>query len=277
MPEPEGGSVEPSRGVTAPESEATGLESVRTSVGLALDHGDVEEARRLIADADIANVGAELPAEWVQLRDVTAWPDAWLVAAVRGEPPDVAALDALVGRYWKPLFARCELLTMNRDVASDLAQETWSRVLRARRALDPDGNFPGYLSAIALNIWRDWSRSARRAGPLASHRVVSLDAGPTESNGDTVLLRDAISDVNAMPLENQVQLKVDLDRALAALTPRSRAILVARYLDGESASEIGARYGRTEQMITAWIRQAIHDVRQQLVKSSHPSTRMDRQ
>ena len=275
MPESEGRSVEPSRSVTAPASEATRLESVRTSAASALERCDVAEARRLIADADTAGVGSERPAEWLRIRDITAWPDAWLVAAIRCEPPDVAALDVIVRRYWKPLFARCELLTMNREMASDLAQETWCRVLRARRALDPNGNVPGYLSAVALNIWRDWSRSARRAGPLASHRLASLDAGLTESDGDTTVLRDAINDVNAMPLENQVQLKVDVDRALAALPPRSRAILVARYLDGESASEIGARYGRTEQTITAWIREAIHDVRQHLARSFHPPTRQD--
>lgn len=35
----------------------------------------------------------------------SAWPDAWLITAVRREPADEASLDVLVKRYWKTLFA----------------------------------------------------------------------------------------------------------------------------------------------------------------------------
>jgi transposase-like protein len=37
-------------------------------------------------------------------------------------------------------------------------------------------------------------------------------------------------------------------------------VLVSRFLDGESCAEIGIRYGRTEQTISAWVRQAIREV-----------------
>jgi DNA-directed RNA polymerase specialized sigma24 family protein len=117
-------------------------------------------------------------------RDVTAWPDEWLMEAVRRDPPDEAALDALAGRHWKALFGRCQLLTLDRDEASDLAQEAWCRVLRARHSLKPDGNFPGYLATIATNVWRDRQRSARRAGPMAESRMASLDATLSEEEGD---------------------------------------------------------------------------------------------
>ena len=98
-------------------------------------------------------------------------PDSQLIAAVRGDPPDEVALDALVSRYWGALYARCEMLTMNRQSASDLAQETWCRVLRARNRLDPEANFGGYLSTIATNLWRDQTRAARRAQALATDRA----------------------------------------------------------------------------------------------------------
>jgi RNA polymerase sigma factor (sigma-70 family) len=204
---------------------------------------------------------------------IAEWPDARLLAAIRAEPPDVSALDALVARYWKSLYARCTLLTANRETASDLAQETWCRVLRARRGLDPHGNFPAYIARIATNIWRDWSRSSRRAGPLADHRLASLDAELGLGDGDTVLLRDALSDLDALPPEEQVALRLDVDRVLARLSPRAREVLVSRYIDGDSAAEIGTRLGRTEQTITSWIREAIREIRQQLGPSSAAPTR----
>jgi len=50
--------------------------------------------------------------------------DSWLIAKVRSEPPEAHALDALVERHWKQLFARCQLLTANPEKASQLAQAT---------------------------------------------------------------------------------------------------------------------------------------------------------
>src|SRR6266849_3415488 len=106
----------------------------------------------------------------------SAWPDAWLITAVRREPADEASLDALVKRYWKTLFARCQILTLDREAASDLAQEAWLRVLRARSKLEPEGNFHAYIITVATNLWRDRNRTDRRAGAMADNRLASLDA-----------------------------------------------------------------------------------------------------
>jgi RNA polymerase sigma-70 factor (ECF subfamily) len=244
----------------------TAFDAVREAVADALARCDVAAARRAIvrcgADAGAADAGA-----WVGLRDVGAWPDAWLVAAARCERADVLALDALVGRYWKLLYTRCEMLTMDRERARDLAQETWVRVLRARRSLQPDGSVSGYLVTVATNIWRDWHRSAHRAGPLSEHRLASIDAEIPGDDGNGASLGDLLPDPNALSHVDQALLRVDVDRALARLSPRSRDLLTARYLDGESAVEIGRRYDRTEQTISAWVRQAIGEIRQYLAEA----------
>jgi RNA polymerase sigma-70 factor, ECF subfamily len=203
---------------------------------------------------------------------VREWPDAALISAVRDEPPDEAALDALVSRYWGALYARCEMLTMNRQSASDLAQEAWCRVLRARRRLDPGANFGGYLATIATNLWRDQTRAARRAQALSSDRLLSLDAEASASDGGASLA-DVVPDLS-VPDDDQVATRVDLDRALASLTPHLRDVLVARFLDGESSAEIGRRYDRTEQTVTAWLRQALRDMRLHLgVRGAERETR----
>ena len=275
MAEPERVTTDPAIGGDIGEPRQTRLEFVRASVRATLERGDVAGARQLIAESFPNERSADSTEEWARLRDVSQWPDAWLVAAVRSEPPDDAALNTLVTRYWKMLFARAQLLTVNRDMADDLAQETWSRVLRARRSLDPDRNFAGYLVTIATNIWRDLHRSARRAGPLASQRLSSLDESVATAEDD-VVLADAVPDLKALARDEQTLLKLDVDRALERLAPLSRDVLTARYLDGLSAAEIGKRYGRSEQTITSWIRQAVQEVRRHLEEARRSTRGQDR-
>ena len=236
------------------------LEVLRMAVRLALNCGEASEGRRLMDDALRADASIAHSDDWTQLREVAAWPDTWLVAAVRRDPPDVASLDALADRHWKPLFGRCYLLTMNREKASDLAQEAWCRVLRARHGLKPGGNFPAYLMTTAANIWRDSHRWSRRAGALADEKLASLDEPSSAQDGD-IVLADVLPDLSSLKPEEQTLLKLDLDRALQRLTPHLRHILVARFITGQSCAEIGLRFGRTEQTVSGWVRQAIREMK----------------
>ena len=240
------------------------LDGLQASARTALDCGEVTKAEQLIDEALSADSSIVHSDEWAQLRDVDAWPDAWLVAAIRGDPPDLPALEALANRYWKYLFGRCYLLALNHEKAKDLAQEAWSRVLRARRRLKPDGNFPGYLVTIAMNVWRDSQRLARRAGPLAENQLESLEVPLTTHEGETIVLGSVLPDLKALRTEETTRLRIDIDQALEYLTPRMREVLLARFIAGESCAEIGRRYGRTEQTISAWIREAIAQMRTRL-------------
>jgi RNA polymerase sigma-70 factor (ECF subfamily) len=193
--------------------------------------------------------------------NTSAWPDSWLINAVRRDPPDEDALNALVDRYWKPLYARCRMLTLDPDRASDLAQESWLRVLRARHSLEPDGHFQAYIATIATNLWRDMNRSAVRAGPIADARMASLDAAVVSDDGDSMPLINTVADPHTLSPDDQMLLEMDLDDALKRLDPRLRDVLVSRFITGESAAEIGQRYGRTEQAITGWIREATRQMK----------------
>jgi len=237
------------------------LEVLRMAVRLALSRGDVSEGRRLMDDALEADPLIAHSDDWIQLREVAAWPDAWLVAAVRGDPPDATALDALADRHWKPLFARCYLLTLNHHKASDLTQQAWCRVLRARHGLKPGGNFPAYLMTTAANLWRDSHRWSQRAGPIANDRLASLDESLSSPEGENLSLVDLLPDLNSLEAEKQIALKLDIDSALGRLTPRLREVLVARFITGESCAEIGLRHGRTEQTISGWVREAIRGMK----------------
>jgi len=197
-----------------------------------------------------------------QSNDVRSWPDAALVGAVRSDPPDEAALDALVERYWSRLFARCLLMTQSSEKAAELAQEAWYRILRARHTLKCEGNFWGYLMTVATNLWRDSNRSMRRAGAMAEHRVLALDAASLNNKVETASLGDLLPDPKSLQAEQSKLLKLDIDEALAKLTPLFRDVLLSRVVVGESCAEIGRRYSRTEQTVSSWVRDALRQMRQ---------------
>jgi RNA polymerase sigma-70 factor (ECF subfamily) len=165
------------------------------------------------------------------------------------------------------------MLTLSQEKAGDLAQQTWCRVLRARNSVKPGGNFPAYLTTIATNLWRDANRSARRAGPMADHRMASLDAARPGDEEAAVALVDVLPDLNTLQADEQRLLALDIDQALEQLTPLLRDVLVSRLLDGESCAEIGRRYDRTEQTVSAWVRQAIREMKRHLEESDRVTVR----
>jgi len=119
----------------------------------------------------------------------------------------------------------------------------------------------GYLAMTATNLWRDRRRTARRAFELADHRLLSLDAPADMTSSESGSLVDAVPDPSSVDWASRTALRIDVDRALERLAPRLRDVLISRYIDGESAAEIGRRYPRSEQTITSWIRQASQEMR----------------
>ena len=201
------------------------------------------------------------PFERTPNEDLTSLSDAELLVAAREAEEDSGSLDMLVRRHSRALERRCLMLTSDRERAADLAQETWTRMLAVRATVRPEGSFGAFLATIAVNLWRDKCRVDRRVRELSEPRPLSID--PSDHADDSYSLEETIS-VSEFP-EERLLLQVDLALALARLPARLRTVVLARYVVGESASEIGERFGRTEQTITAWLREAMtqlkHDLR----------------
>ncbi len=67
-------------------------------------------------------------------------------------------------------------------------------------------------------------------------------------------------------------LTVDIDHALERLSPKLREVLIARFITGESCAEIGGRYGRTEQTVSGWVREAIREMKTYLEDRPDPAS-----
>ncbi len=121
-------------------------------------------------------------------------------------------------RNSRPLWAYITRISGNRQAADDLLQETFYRFLRANVTLESDAHRRHYLFRIATNLVRDGFRRSRTRPAIVEHDVELL-----ASHGDHGAEGDQ---------------RTDLNRAMAQLKPRERAMLWLAYAQGSSHREI---------------------------------------
>ncbi|MEM8706295.1 MAG: sigma-70 family RNA polymerase sigma factor [Actinomycetota bacterium] len=118
------------------------------------------------------------------------------------------------------------LLTLSREDAADITQETFARAWRDRESLATHPDPAAWLRRVAVNLCWDRSR----------HRTV-------RRRRDPLLATDPTTRLDAADL--------DLHRAVAALSPRQRQVIVLRYwadLDLRAcADEMGVSVGSAKQ------------------------------
>src|SRR6478735_2378560 len=107
------------------------------------------------------------------------------------------------------------------QAADDLLQETYYRFLRARTNWESEAHRRSYLFRIATNLVRD--RHRRAVAP------------PTVPLGGRDVARAADS--------SAADRRADLDRAMARLRPRDRALLWLAYGVGQPHTEIASALG----------------------------------
>jgi RNA polymerase sigma factor (sigma-70 family) len=125
----------------------------------------------------------------------------------------------------------CASLTGNRDAAEDLAQEVFLEAWRSIERLRNPELFSQWLSGIARNVCLRWMR---KQGRQLAHIQPDEDVASEEQ-----LVADFDLEIE---LERK-ELVALLDRALAALSPETRTILVARYIEESSLAEVAERLG----------------------------------
>jgi RNA polymerase sigma-70 factor (ECF subfamily) len=154
--------------------------------------------------------------------------DAELVArAIAGSEP---AYGELVRRYERPLFSLILRLVRDAAQAEDLAQDVFIKAIRALRSYDPSRKFSSWLFKIAHNTTID---HLRRRGldtePLESGE--EDDFGPLRSIADTTIAGPADE------LERR-ELGEALDRAVGALRPEYREVMLLRFRENMAYEEI---------------------------------------
>jgi RNA polymerase sigma-70 factor (ECF subfamily) len=134
----------------------------------------------------------------------------------------------------------CGHLSDNAGVAEDLAQETLLEAWRHREELREPERYAEWLSGIARNVCLRWQRRHLRE----TGRYARAD-GPG-AGGAPDLSGEPADGINIEVEMERHELAALLDRALALLSPETRALLIQRYVDASPHAEIAARLGMGE-------------------------------
>jgi RNA polymerase sigma-70 factor (ECF subfamily) len=136
---------------------------------------------------------------------------------------DEEAFRAFYDRTARALWGYLARVTGDAQLADDLLQEAYYRLLRARGTYQTESHRRNYLYRIATNLVRDGYRRS------AHVQLIPIDdgAGPAQ-DGDVAA---------------RAERRTDLQRAMAHLKPRERQILWLAYAQGSSHREIADSIG----------------------------------
>ena len=165
--------------------------------------------------------------------------------AVLAEQGNQEAVFELVRRQSPGLYGFIQMYHPDRDDADDLLQETWIRALANLDRFDPHRRFSTWLFQIALNLCRD---RARRDQVRSRFR---RDAQRAQPGKDDIALEERVDAMKAL-------------RAIEALPPQQKEVLLLRYYQGFSEGETSEILGCPKGTVKSRLHQAVKALRVKL-------------
>jgi RNA polymerase sigma-70 factor, ECF subfamily len=187
--------------------------------------------------------------------DLANLPDADVVAlAQRGREP---AYRELIRRYERPVFSLVFRMVRDRELAEDLAQDTFIKVLQHIDRYRPEFKFSSWLFKIANNVAIDQLRRRQLA-------TVSMDGSPHAVTADAVEATSFdVSGGGESPLDRLEarELGSAIEAAIGQLRPEYRACILLRHVEDKSYEEIAATLDLPLGTVKTYIHRARHELR----------------
>jgi len=175
---------------------------------------------------------------------------------------EMAAFDELLARHRQPLFGYLCRMLGNRELAEDVFQEVFIRVINARERYEKSAKFTTWLYKIAHNLCIDTFRREN------FRKTESLFEPASNANGEDVSLQEVIPGANPGPDEiiARQQLSEILKRCVSRLSPEQREVFVLRQYQELSFREIAHATETTESTVKSRMRYALNNLRTMLVE-----------
>ena len=187
--------------------------------------------KSVAAKAKGANAGAQEEAKSTPRKDMA---DEQLMLAYAGG--DVAAFEVLVKRHERALFNFILRSVGRRDVAEELLQEAFLRIVKSASRYQETAKFTTWAYTIARNLCIDRARKYQKRKEYSLNKAVG---GEGDDGGATFQdnLVDEKADAGSMNLEKK-QFLEKLKAALEELPDEQREVFVMREFSGLKFREI---------------------------------------
>ena len=170
---------------------------------------------------------------------------------LRYQSGDECALKTLIERYEKRLFSYILVSVKNKELAEDIFQDTFIKVINTIRSGNyyDEGKFFQWIMRIANNLKVDYYRRSQKLPVMAA----------TENYDALDFLTSKEESVEQMMVREQVY--ADLDRVVEHLPAEQREVLKLRIYDDYSFKEIAAVTGVSINTALGRMRYAILNMR----------------
>jgi len=178
------------------------------------------------------------------------------------------AFRELIRRYQRPVFSLIYRMVRDRELAEDLAQETFVKVLNALDRYRPEFKFSSWVFKIANNAAIDHLRKRELD-------TLSLEGGPDATTADRLEATALqVGDVSESPLEELVarELGSTIEQAIGKLRPEYRACIIMRHVEGRPYEEIAGMLELPLGTVKTYIHRARSELREMLDPLSESTT-----
>lgn len=171
-----------------------------------------------------------------------------LVARLRAG--DIDAFDEVYGAYRPKVFAFLLRMSRSRTVAEDLLDETWLRLVRHTRDLRPDTRIGPWLFTVARNLYWTYRRDSLVEDTYAPELALWPSPAPWPSPFE-------------LAAANELERRIE--RALSALAPQYREVVLLIAHEGLTPTDAAAVCGMTPEAL----RQRLSRARAALAEKLH--------
>jgi RNA polymerase sigma-70 factor, ECF subfamily len=171
-----------------------------------------------------------------------------------------SAFRELIRRYERPVFSVIYRMIRDREMAEDLAQETFIKVLNALDRYDPKYKFSSWIFKIAHNATLD---QLRKKEP----ETLSLEGSPHARTPDQVeatTLTAVDTAENPEDYTHSQQVGSEIEAAIQQLRPEYRAVIVLWHVEGRPYDEIADIMGLPLGTVKTYIHRARKELREML-------------
>ena len=191
---------------------------------------------------------AEVP-EWARLTDQEV-----VLLARSGRE---AAYRELVRRYERPVFALLYRMVRDRELAEDLAQETFVKALNAIDSYRPEFKFSSWIFKIANNAAIDHLRRRELD-------TLSLDGSPhaeTPEAMQATALQIGARQESPLDTVEAKELGGAIEAAIGRLRPEYRSCILLRHVEGRAYEEIAEILDLPLGTVKTYIHRARNELR----------------